>query len=200
MTKEDIVDRLCLYDDGDIEVVNGETLLITKLSAGSDGFLTEAYLHEIYGGINSNQIDRLQEAIKMTLPTALREFYAQMNGASFFCNSLSIRGLREAYDRNCQTRLPISLEYGNVIEVPRESREQGYVRFGFYSYCGSEAAIHSADGLVRAFPRFEMEPIQYEWASLSHFLFSEIDRMYQYYCNNKERISPFEPIPPIWEQ
>lgn len=198
---EIIIAKLRSLDDVESRTLENGTWLIRKNPPRRDGRFADAYLHEVYSGLRANQIYQLEALIGRKLPPDLRVLYEQANGMSLFYDSLSIRGLREDYSRALSVRLPVSLEYGNVIDRPEGQEKSGvdYVRFGFYSDDGSELAI-ALDGRreIYAFPRYRLQPVLFEWPDLESMLLSEIDRMADLYKLRTGNVDPLNVLPPPW--
>ena len=141
--------------------------------------------------------------IGLEIPPDLKNFYAQANGLTLFAQSLTIRGLRTDYSRKPGLRLPVSLEYGNVLDLPagQSMHDRDQIRFGFFSAGdGAELAI-KLDGRRRiyAFPRYELKPVLFEWRDLESMLLSEIDRMAALFRERKGAVDPLNVLPPPWE-
>jgi len=201
--RETIIAKLRALDDSGSSVLQDGTALIRKNPPRPDGRFSEGYLHEIYSGLNEVQVGQLEAMIGLKLPPDLRNFYAQANGLSLFAGSLSIGGLRRDYSRKPGLRLPISLEYGNVLDLPagqtKHSRDQ--IRIGFFSAGdGAEFAI-KLDGQrkIYAFPRYELQPVLFEWRDLESMLLSEVDRMAALFRQRKGAVDPLNVLPPPWE-
>ncbi len=201
-TLDMVTAQLRQLDDAGSRILDDGTMLIRKLPARADGWFSEAYSHEIYAGLTDELIDRLEAGIHLKLPPDLRSFYHQANGLCLFSDSLSIKGLRENYRRHTSVRLPVSLEYGNVIDrpngtVPGEVRQ---VRFGFFSDDpGAEVAMNlDGDRRVYAYPRYEPGPVLYHWPDLQTFLSSEVERMIMAFKARKGDVDPLNPVEPPW--
>jgi len=200
--REIIVAKLRSLDDSKSRPLQDGTLLIRKNPPRRDKMFSESYLHEIYAGLREDQIRQLETLIGRNLPPDLRKFYEQANGMSLFAGSLSIQGLRQDYSRDPSVRLPISLEYGNVLDTPagQAKEDLDQIRFGFFSAGdGAEIAI-KLDGrrTIYAFPRYELKPILFEWSNLESMLFSEIDRMIALFKELKGAVDPLNPLSPPW--
>ena len=100
--------------------------------------------------------------------------------------------------------VPVSLEYGNTLEVPAASEGElanaaNWLKIGFYSYGASNVYIGAQDTCpVFAAPRFKTAPILYRWPSLDAFLESEVDRLCALYQARQGRVDPLNPLPPPW--
>lgn len=203
MLRVNIVNKLKSLDDRGSKVLEDGTVLIRETPPREDGLFRDSYLHEIYRGLTKDQIDQLQVLIGHNLPDDLKGFYHQINGMSLFAGSLSIQGLRKVDTRDPAVRLPISLEYGNVLDVPirQEKEDIDQIRFGFFSAGdGAEIAI-KLDGrrTIYAYPRYESRPVLFEWPDLEFMLLSEIERMIVLFKEQKGDVDPLKPFPPPWE-
>lgn len=198
---EIITAKLRSLDDTGSRTLEDGTQLIRKNPPRRDGRFSESYLHEIYPGLREDQICQLEALIGRKLPSDLRTFYEQANGMSLFADSLSIGGLRQDYSRAPGIRLPVSLEYGNVVEEPVGRAEAGIdqVRFGFFSDDATELAI-GLDGkrTIYALPRYELQPVLFEWPDLESMLLSEIDRMAALFKERNGAVNPLNVLPPPW--
>ena len=178
---------------GSIVQANG-TRLISKFPPRKDGLFSDAYLHEIYAGLKENEIDDLEASACKKLPEQLREFYRYANGLSIFADSLSIRGLRRNYTRDTGSRLPVSLEYGNVIEKP-EGNARSQLRFGWFSAQDAELVIDLDNPMeICAVPSCQNSPVLYRWSSLEALLSTEVDRMSKVYLKQPDKVDFFNPI------
>ncbi len=194
-----ILSLLTDRSDAEVVVLSNGTRLIDKLKPRKDGLFSKAYTHELYAALDDAQIDALEQAIGKPIPGALRDFYRIANGLDLFFGSISIHGLRRDYSRNPDIRLPISLEYGNSMDIPADverfpERAQG-VRFGFFAWgdC-AELILDAATEEVLMVPRYRMDPVLYTWPSFTLFLESEIERMSA--IAKTMAVSPFDTVPP----
>jgi hypothetical protein len=126
-----------------------------------------------------DEIAHLEQLVGRKLPEPLVELYRQVNGLSLFYGSFSIRGLRSNYNRRDAARQPVSLEYGNAIEIPKGEGDAERVVFGFYAIDdGYEVSILPRLGnIVELTPRRRNAPRLAQWNSISVFLLSEIARL-----------------------
>ena len=173
------------------------TLLIGKMPRRKDGLFQEAYLHEIYAPLGLSQIDSLETLIGKRLPKALRELYEQANGLSLFYGSFSIRGLRANYNRRDGTRQPVSLEYGNTMEIPTGEGDTDRIVFGFYAIDdGYQVSILPRQGdIVELTPRRRNSPRLAEWRSISEFLLSEVERLSMEFEKAEGACDPLNVLP-----
>ncbi|MGV8990546.1 MAG: hypothetical protein ACOH1Q_03985 [Thiobacillus sp.] len=199
-----VVNKLRNFDDSGSTSLQDGTLLIRENPLRRGGLFSDSYLHEIYRGLQEDQIGQLQVLIGRDLPEDLWSFYQEANGMSLFAGSLSIQGLRKNYSRDSSVRLPISLEYGNVLDTPHGQAKEdiSHVRFGFYSSGdGAEVAIKLDGGrTIYAFPRYELKPVLFEWPDFGSMLLSEIDRMSDLFKKCNGDIDSLNPLPPPWEK
>lgn len=203
-----IISKLESLDNSESLKFEDGTHLISKLPARDDGLFQDAYQHEIYPSWSENEILRLEGLISRKIPVPLKEFYRISNGMSIFSGSLSIRGLRENYTREVDIRLPVSLESGNTKDRPMRSvngkdefiDNSGQIRFGFFSYSGTELMMLLDDKKhIYAVPRYKEGPILYEWESFESMLNSEIERMSNEYIKRDAKVDPLNPIEGPWE-
>ena len=114
-----------------------------------------------------------------------------------------MKGLQNDYSRLGSARLPISLEYGNVLDRPIGIGEEdaNQVRFGFFSAAeGAEVAMTlDGDRAVYAYPSRQLAPVLYRWPDLETFLLSEVDRMIAAFKARNGDVDPFNPIEPPWQ-
>jgi hypothetical protein len=204
MLRDIIVQRLRGVDDTGTVTLRDGTLLIRKNPVRADKRFSGSYLHEVYSSLSEEQIRELEMLIGRSLPPDLRNFFGQANGLNLFSGSLSIQGLRKNYTRDPSIRLPISLEYGNVLDRPAGQLKENmdHVRFGFFSAGdGAELAIKlRGDRTIYAFPRYELGPTLFEWPDLETMLLSEIDRMTSLFKEGSGAVDPLNPFPPPWER
>lgn len=183
-----------LDDSGSIIQPDG-TMLIRKNPPRKDGLFANSYLHEVYSGLNDDEIGELEGLIGKELPEQLRSFYKCANGLKIFAGSLSIRGLRKSYKRDVDVRLPVSLEYGNLIETP-EGEERSQIRFGWYPAQDVELVVYlDKPDEVFAVPRYKNNPALFHWSSLNELLLTEYARMRRIYMKQPDRIDFLNPIP-----
>jgi len=193
-----IHEKLRLLDDRGSRLLNDGTWLVRKNPERDDGLFTDSYLHELYAGLGEADVCELERLIAGTLPSALASFYREANGLSLFAKSLSIRGLRKNYSRTSENRLPVSLEYGNVIERPKND-ERSQVRFGWYPIGKAELVIYrDQPDKVFAVPRYSAGPVLFEWVSFEEFLLTEVDRLIGLYQERQGAVNFLEPLPPPW--
>ncbi|KAF1707786.1 SMI1/KNR4 family protein [Pseudoxanthomonas sacheonensis] len=190
-----------VVESGVVSLADGTLLMKAPAIVGKNA-PTRGYLHEIYGPLDEQDIERMQNLIGRELPIQLRQLFLECNGFSLFFGSLSIGGYVKSFSRSSENYSPISLEYGNTKELPEEGSgltESGdQVRFGFYSYGdGFTLAINlRGSGEVLLTPQHKKGPVFFRWSSLAEFLRFEISRMVHYYSKNEETISLFSSIPP----
>lgn len=202
----EICKKLSELSNGGVDNKEGEVLLISKLPLRSDGLFLNGYQHILYNKLTSDEIDYLSAKVNRKISKQLMDFYKCFNGASFFSDSLSIAGLRKDYSRMGGEYLPVSLEYGNTIELPSDVEgnlidDSEYIRFGGYADDGSELVMstNDVDLTVKAVPRWKTEPILHVWDNFNSFLTSEVERMSKIYNKLDGNIDPLNTIPPIWE-
>ena len=77
-----IISQLRALDDTGTRELDNGTLLIRENVNRKPGKLL--YWHIIYGALNDEQIDLLEDRIQRKLPTSLRDLYLQANGGILF--------------------------------------------------------------------------------------------------------------------
>lgn len=202
-TVEEMIVSLRDLDDVGSRRESDGTLRIRKGSPRRDGLFTDAYLHTIYAGLRPAGITQIEEMIGKPLPRELAAFYLQANGLSIFSGSMSIGGLRTNYSRDPSILLPVSVEYGNTLDVPLRV-DGGYdgldqcVRFGFYAdEEGYELMMRNdGDPYVYLLPRFRTGPVLHTWGSFSNFLRSETERFVREYVKIDGKIDALNVLPP----
>lgn len=187
------------------ERIPGGGLLIGKLPPRPDGLFGRAFLHSIYSPLSKQELDLLAEAVGKPIPAELGDFYLKANGMHLFCSSISISGLRLSLSRDPNVRLPVSLQYGNVLDPlevvdDRFSDQASWLCFGFYSDgAGRQLLIDTNDGprsKVYLTPRFQAGPVLYSWSSFEEFLSSEVSRLSSLLSTRGGNIDPLNPLPP----
>lgn len=188
--------------DNDVQEMQGGGCLIGRNPPRTDGLFEQGYRHEIYSPLDESKILLLEQLSGKRIPDDLKDFYRQANGLSFFCGSLSIGGLRTDYTRDMGSYQPVSLEYGNRLELPQTGndldtphREQ--IKFGFYAGGDGAELAMSLDGDRRIFllPRRRTAPILFCWSNLKDFLQSEVSRLAAAYLQRGGEVSPIDVLP-----
>ena len=156
-----------------------------------------AYLHVVYGPLVENQIDDVEGQIGRKLPAALRRFYMLANGCSLFSGALNFYGLRFDYDRSLSylSRQPISMEYPNVLERPRNA-DQRDVFFASYKWDGTQVLVKE-DGSVTACSRFNAQTTLFQWPSIEQMMISEVTRIAHLFDRNGQKIEEGKPTVPF---
>lgn len=189
-----LVSLLRELDDTGTVVGPDSTKLIRKNPPRRDGLFSDSYLHEIYAGLKTDDIDKLEASIDKKLPEQLRLFYSHANGLRIFAGSLSIRGLRNNCKRGGAAWLPVSLEYGNITEKPKDDA-RSQIRFGWYPAQNVELVIYLDNSdEVFAVPKYKSGPVLYRWPNLEELLLTEFSRMSEIYLKQQDKIDFFNPI------
>lgn len=166
---------------------------IGRFHPDKDGLTVDGYLHSVIDGLPQKQINNLETRLQRRLPEKLKEFYKLANGLDVYCGSLIIGG-----SLDCSGVQPISLHYENLIDLPRTSGgseifDEEHIYIGGYSSDKSyiKINIETERILLERDNVWGVYPL--EWGSLEEFLWSELERMGEYYSKN--HISALEPIP-----
>lgn len=174
----------------------GNTLL-HRLGRRRDGMFSDTYLHELYAPLTSVEIVELQVLIGKRLPSEVAKYYGIANGFSLYCGSLSFSGLRKQRDRTIRT--PVSLEFGNSIEVPiLDVESSSRLRLGFYAFGSGYEILVGNDGSGRVYlvPRLSALPVLKTWPCLAEFVQDELLRLEDLYGSCPESVDPLNPLPP----
>lgn len=187
-----------------IEVLKNDSDTIEEVSGGFKigrfhpdvkGLLSGGCLHHIYPPLAEEKIFALSEDISKAFPSSLTDFYRLSNGLRMFCGSFSFKG-----SLDCVGAQPISLWYGNIIELPRnECREsifdKDHIYIGSYSNDSSVIKINCSSGVIFLERCGYWGVCEKRWDSLEDFLWSEHARMKEYYDSVDGKISALEVIP-----
>jgi hypothetical protein len=194
---DSLVELLRCSTNRESQTLPDGTLLIGKLSPRSDGLFQEAYLHEVYAPLSRSDVTALAELIGRAVPQPLSDFYTAANGLSMFCGSLTIRGLRPQMNRTGAARYPVSLSYGNKIEISEGDGDSDRIVFGFYSDGeGYEVSIlPSQDNSIVLTPRRRTGPHLRSWSSFSAFLSEEAERLSKAFVERAGVCDPLNVLP-----
>jgi hypothetical protein len=116
----------------------------------------------------------------LRFPPALREFYADWNGARLFFSALAIRGCLpsgQVYNRSD----PFAVLPFDLGEVDRRSDHQldeaGVICIGTYRSDGSVVCMHRDSGQVDCYVGRDLARVRREWSTLEEWMVSEITRL-----------------------
>jgi hypothetical protein len=136
----------------------------------------EAWFHEIYAGLGSEDILEIERLVLMPLSPAIKSFFSCANGLNLYSDALAIHGLRRTYERTGDAaRQPYHIETANVDERPR-SAPKSALFLGSYSWDGSGVYVDSATQRVFRCHRRDCKAFN-EWSSFIDFLEAEVNRL-----------------------
>lgn len=169
---------------------------IGEFHPDEDKWLEDGFLHYIYSPLAEEQIVKAERKIGQVFPASLRKLLSYSNGLNIFCTSIIIQGSLSGDGLQ-----PISLEYGNTIDLPRDATgkevvDDKHVYFGSYSFDGSDIKINILSGEVIHEEKDKFGSEIRKWKSLEIFLRDEFERMSLIYKACHGKISMFEPISP----
>lgn len=149
----------------------------TKIICHVPHVAPQAWLHEIYNPLNSNDVEKLQDRLGKQLQEDYRQFLLLSNGINIFSDSLSVWGLKKSYDRRGEEAIqPYDLIAGN--EEIRGVVPNSYVLFGSYSWDGSTMAYDISSNSCKVFlcaP--DTYEILKEWENIWVWLNEEVNRL-----------------------
>ncbi|QVK17700.1 SMI1/KNR4 family protein [Mycoplasmatota bacterium] len=121
-----IIYQLKKWDCKDNAILQNGTLLICQVPHVSP----LGYLHKIYSPLNTLDIEKIESALKFTLPDNFVDFLLSCNGMDIFSLNVSIFGLRNNRDYRHFDRFfqPFDI----IIENLEEYTLKGYLKFASY--------------------------------------------------------------------
>ena len=143
-----------------------------------------AYLHRVHPGLSEARLAETEAAYGRPLPAEYRRFLAWANGASFFQGHLGFNGShvsgagRDPIDRSGRgVGQPISLDYGNAVERPRNAPPTAWAIGTISGWSGQGCLLLNQAGEVRLCALGDADDVAAVWPSLSVLIESEFDRM-----------------------
>lgn len=135
----------------------------------------KAYLHEVFRGVDSQEIESIENESGLIFPGSFKEFLLETNGLILFQGALAIYGIRSDFDRGADNRQPFDVLERNVITRPRKSgRDEFFI--GSYNWDGS--LIYMKRDEPEIYRRLlDDDVVLSKWKNLDHFVSSEIERI-----------------------
>ena len=156
----------------------------TRLIGHVPHIAPKAYLHVVYAPSDSEEFAELDERLGRPVPAQLKRFFEFTNGMMIFSGSIRVMGF-VPHKRKAEVHV---YNYPSDIETPNSgARIKGLrddaVVVGFYKHGGSYAVIDSDGSVARFDPKGIGKLIQ-EWPDFDTWLFSEIERLSEYFDEN----------------
>ncbi len=158
----------------------------------------EAWLHVLYAGLTTGDIDDLEKEIGRKITASLARFLKRHNGLNLFSGALSIDGLRSGNKRTPAVRQPFSMRVPNTHERPKDAKESALF-IGGYSTDGSLLYIDVADGRAHRCARESAEPLN-SWNDLFDMLVRESVRISGLFDNQGRKLRENMPTTPPAQQ
>lgn len=157
----------------------------------------EAWFHEIYPPLDSNELSQLEESLATTIPPTYREFLTTYsNGITLFSCNLSFDGLRRNYKRDTDSsRQPFDIIRYNVDERPENSKDT-YFYIGGYTDDGSLLFLDSSSDFVYRCDRDNASILYNRWNNFSEMLCSEVERISGLFDEFGKELNPDVPTTP----
>jgi len=137
----------------------------------------EAWLHELYSGLNPAEMDALVERIQRPIPAQYGWWLTQTNGMSLFSGSLDFCGLVRVRSRAIDNRQPFDLFLEG--EVQRRVLRAGPEVFFFATTGvgkGSRFYLDTRSGAVHRCARDSATPL-WSWSSIAELIRVESRRL-----------------------
>ena len=174
---QEILESLKKWENAERKVLTNGTELLCHVPHVAP----EAWLHIIYSGLSSDQINEFEQNFPIIFPKEYKEFLLEANGINIFSDSLSIWGLRESYQRTGEG----AIQPYDLLSL-NDERPKGcpntWLFFGSYSWDGTRVMFDLGEGSehnkVYRCARRSTQIIQ-EWSSFKEWLDSEIKRLLQ---------------------
>lgn len=159
---------------------------------------SEAWLHELYVGLDRNQIDQLQKSIPVSLPESYKEFLKHYNGLNIFSDSLCIWGDRSLNVRVGEESIqPYSLLTENLERI--KNCPKTWLYFGSYSWDGSKVFINTEKNTkISKVYRTSIHDMKIlnEWPDIWTWLLSETQRLSELFDENGLELDDEYPTTP----
>jgi hypothetical protein len=171
---KEIRNRLSKYEKLGVEKQSNGTELIGK----APHIAPLAYLHSIYKGLNTKEIDRLEQELETEIPIDYKKFLQFSNGLHIFNTTFCLDGLRTSYNRTkeIENRLPFSILTTNLYERPKNAKPEHFFIGGYDWGNGSHLYINRDNNKVYRCKENDIKPLN-EWNNLNEMILSEIDRL-----------------------
>lgn len=188
----DILDILMRNKMGGCRTLSTGNLLIGHVPHVGSG----AYFHIIYSPLTLEQVNKLEQEIKVTIPDQYKEFLTSFsNGLSIFSSSIELYGLRLNNKRTGEDMYqPFHIKTSNTFERTKGASED-VLFIGSYKYDGSKLYVDSKSTKVYRCERYSMTVLN-EWNSLNDMLLSEISRLSDHFDGMGQRIDKKRPTTP----
>ncbi len=155
----------------------------------------EAYLHNVFPGLDRKGLNQIESLIGQPLPEPLRRFYTVFNGLDLFSSSLAIFGLRANYSRSGDDAWqPFDITLPNVDERIDNANDDT-VFFGSYEWDGSLLYMNAEDPSVYRCSRESVEPLN-QWSTLEEALIQETRRLDALFDTKGRKIDENRPTTP----
>ena len=134
----------------------------------------EAYLHQLFGPLDTKTIDDLQNQLKYHFPESLKHFFLLHNGLGLFCGFVDVYGLRRSWGRTNMLEIaqqPYSIMTPNVEARPYAAPDEVL----FVGSLGDDydlAGIYP-DGVTALFDRQSGVPKDKTYANVFDFVLEE---------------------------
>jgi hypothetical protein len=169
----DALNKLYLWEKSGCKTLPNGTRLICHVPHVG----TEAWLHEIYHGLQEDTISELEHRINKKFPEEFNELLKYMNGINIFSDSLSIWGYRSSYVRIGDE----SIQPYDLVDLNKEREElipENWLLFGSYSWDGSIMVLdlnRTSKRVIRV--DRDTNKVYNEWTDLFSWFSSEVDRL-----------------------
>ncbi len=185
-----IKDDLCKYESIGSAVSSNGACLIGHVPHVAPF----AYLHILFPVIDFNEIDQLNNQLKVKIPRVYETFLTEFsNGLSLFSSSIELYGLRTDYSRSVDIRQPFDIINVNQYEHAQYHANNNII-IGSYSWDGSKISINCNTLKLTRFDRDTLE-IYNEWESFDQFLLIELERLGQIFnLDGTKKVNDTTPI------
>jgi hypothetical protein len=188
----DALNKLYLWEKAGCKTLPNGTRLICHVPHVG----TEAWLHEIYHGLQEDIISELEHRINKKFPEEFNELLKYMNGINIFSDSFSIWGYRSSYVKVGDE----SIEPYDLVDLNGEREDfipENWLLFGSYSWDGSIMVLdlNSTSERVLRVDR-DTNKVYNEWTDLFSWFSSEVDRLSLIFDDLGKKINEDSPTIP----
>jgi SMI1 / KNR4 family (SUKH-1) len=156
----------------------------------------QAYFHQLYPPLTSDEIDALENRLRLPFPLDFRDLLLHTNGMTLFSSHLRVFGARFSYVRQgLNAWQPLGIEQPNIQERPADAPSDALF-IGSYFWDGSRIYMTGSPAMAIRARRGSSVPLN-SWPGLWEMLISEARRLAALFDDKGRPKDPDQPTNPV---
>jgi hypothetical protein len=156
-----------------------------------------AYLHRLFGPLQDDLIDSIEQRISQPVHRSLREFYHYHNGCILFSQAVFVYGLRSSYDRSdldAMASSPFDIIVPAITHIAMSPSGRGTA---VCKYEDSSIVFLEPDGAICRVLAGSYNKAVNRWSDLGSWLLSEFRRLEPFFDSTGVAMTPrIDTVPP----